>query len=376
MFVTRLRARAFHQYSIRLAHTVPARARQMGKKGRGPVAEEFLHLPPHPSASASSASVCDTHTHLLSTFAQYTMKYSPSSAYPTVHEFVRGVYCSDTPPPFIDGRAPFVPGSRHKIGPLVDVWCEAPVRKEWKELADSALTPEDRDNLWGGVEYYFVLGVHPHEARLYNDSVEGDILEAMKHPRCVGYGEIGLDYHYNNSPPEIQREVLIRQLRLAVLLNKPLTIHTREADQDIERILKAEVPQNHPIHVHCFTDTLALAVALLDHFPNLYIGITGVITYSTNQNTSEVIRHLATGRLNDVNPSPLRILLETDAPYMVPANLTPQSLGLKSGQKLALSHSGMIPWTAEFVANVAGEGWDTERVLAVARENAKAVYGI
>jgi len=104
MFVTRLRARAFHQYSIRLAHTVPARARQMGKKGRGPVAEEFLHLPPHPSASASSASVCDTHTHLLSTFAQYTMKYSPSSAYPTVHEFVRGVYCSDTPPPFIDGR--------------------------------------------------------------------------------------------------------------------------------------------------------------------------------------------------------------------------------------------------------------------------------
>lgn len=101
-----------------------------------------------------------------------------------------------------------------------------------------------------------------------------------------------------------------------------------------------------------------------------------MITYSTNQNTSEVIRHLATGRLNDVNPSPLRILLETDAPYMVPANITPQSLGLKSGQKLALSHSGMIPWTAEFVANVAGEGWDTERVLAVARENAKAVYGI
>lgn len=61
---------------------------------------------------------------------------------------------------------------------------------------------------------------------------------------------------------------------------------------------------------------------------------------------------------------------------MTPSNLTPQSLGLKSGQKLPFSHSGMIPWTAEFVAQVAGEGWDTDRVLTVARENARAVYGV
>ena len=101
-----------------------------------------------------------------------------------------------------------------------------------------------------------------------------------------------------------------------------------------------------------------------------------MITYSSNQNTSQVIRHLVTRRPNDANSSPLRILLETDAPYMVPANILTQTLGLKSGQKLPFSHSGMIPWTAEFVANVAGEGWDTERVLAVARENTKAVYGI
>ena len=72
-------------------------------------------------------------------------------------------------------------------------------------------------------------------------------LEALRHPRCVGYGEIGLDYHYNFSPPEIQREVLIRQLRIAVQFGKPLTIHTREADGDIERILKQEVPKNHPV---------------------------------------------------------------------------------------------------------------------------------
>jgi TatD DNase family protein len=115
----------------------------------------------------------------------------------------------------------------------------------------------------------------------------------MAHPRCVGWGEIGLDYHYDNSPREQQQEVLRRQLRHAVRLGKPLTIHTREAEEDTERILKEEVPKDHKvqssgldiplfcspysmqIHVHCFTDSPQFAQRLLDHFPNLYIGITG-----------------------------------------------------------------------------------------------------
>jgi TatD DNase family protein len=72
---------------------------------------------------------------------------------------------------------------------------------------------------------------------------------AMAHPRCVGWGEIGLDYHYDNSPREIQQEVFVRQLRQAIRLGKPLTIHTREADEDIERILKAEVPKSHKVRL-------------------------------------------------------------------------------------------------------------------------------
>ena len=103
----------------------------------------------------------------------------------------------------------------------------------------------------------------------------------------------------------------------------------------------------------------------------------GVITYSTNLNTTAVIRHLLSADDSpNNNPSVLRILLETDAPYMVPANLKPQTLSLKSGQKLPLSHSGMIPWTAEFVANIAGGEWDANRVLEVSRANAKAMYGV
>lgn len=68
----------------------------------------------------------------------------------------------------------------------------------------------------------------------------------MKHPRCVGWGEMGLDYHYDNSPRDIQQQVFIRQLKQAVNLKKPLTIHTREAESDTERILIEHVPKEHP----------------------------------------------------------------------------------------------------------------------------------
>ncbi|KAJ7191663.1 hypothetical protein GGX14DRAFT_481237 [Mycena pura] len=232
------------------------------------------------------------------------------------------------------------------------------------------------------------MGVHPHQAKHYTDAVEADIMEAMAHPRCVGWGEMGLDYHYDTSPRPIQREVFARQLRCAVRLNKPLTIHSREASEDTERILKQEVPKDHKIHIHCFTDSPAFAQRLLDWFPNLYIGITGVITYSSNTDTSTAVRNMflpSSSGSTASSPSPrLRILLETDAPYMVPAPIynTPAfAAPEEKGKRLPLCHSGMLPWTAGFVAGLLrrlpgqGDGWDAARVMSVARENARAMYG-
>jgi TatD DNase family protein len=72
-------------------------------------------------------------------------------------------------------------------------------------------------------------------------------LEAMQHSRCVSWGEMGLDYHYDNSPRLIQQDVFARQLRHAVRLGKTLTIHTREAEKDTERLLKELVPKEHPV---------------------------------------------------------------------------------------------------------------------------------
>ncbi|KAL0056648.1 hypothetical protein AAF712_016745 [Marasmius tenuissimus] len=196
-----------------------------------------------------------------------------------------------------------------QVDAIVDVWCEAPVQRLWKEFADSALTEEDRRAKWGGLEYWFAMGVHPHNAKEYTDEIEREILEAMSHPRCVCWGEMGLDYHYDNSPREIQQDVFARRLRHAVRLGKPLTIHTREADDDTERILKEIVPKDHRIYVQCFTDTPEFAQRLLSHFPNLYIGITGLITFTTNLKTAQVIRHM---NPQPSTPSDLWILLETD----------------------------------------------------------------
>ncbi|KAJ8089492.1 hypothetical protein PM082_014746 [Marasmius tenuissimus] len=330
----------------------------MGKK-KSSITEDKLFLPAHPTSS-SSVSIVDTHTHLASTYETYRNKFK-TAKYETVYDFVRGMY---------EGK---------RVDAIVDVWCEAPVQRLWKEFADSALTEEDRRTKWGGLEYWFVMG-KLHNAKEYTDDIEREILEAMSHPRCVGWGEMGLDYHYDNSPREIQRQVFSRQLRHAVRLGKPLTIHTREADDDTERILKEIVPKDHRIHIHCFTDTPEFAQRLLSHFPNLYIGITGVITFTTNLNTAQVIRQM---NPQPSTPSDLRILLETDAPYMVPANIY-ASLSSLSGNRLPLSHSAMIPWTADFVSGVLkekegetdGDGWDSMKVLEVGRENARKMYGV
>ena len=97
---------------------------------------------------------------------------------------------------------------------------------------------------------------------------------------------------------------------------------------------------------------------------------TGVITYSTNLNTSAVIKHLSSNSSN-----PLRILLETDAPYMIPGNIYKTLPDLKSS-RLPLCHTGMLPWTAEFVAQEAGEAYDGDRIMREARDNARIVYGV
>ena len=124
----------------------------MGKKKRPAIPDEqHLCLPPHPQATSYATPIVDTHTHLLSTYAKYRSVY-PSAKYDDIFKFVRGVYGA------AEGEGTHGDAPKHRTAAIVDVWCEAPVTKEWKELADSALDATARRETWGGVEYWFVMG--------------------------------------------------------------------------------------------------------------------------------------------------------------------------------------------------------------------------
>ena len=156
-------------------------------------------------------------------------------------------------------------------------------------------------------DVYFTVGTHPHEAA---SAGAGDVA-AMRafagHPKCVGIGEAGLDYHYNFAPPEVAKRVFRGQIALARELMLPLVVHTREAEEDTAAILKEEMGQGRFAGVmHCFTGSRALAVTALDL--GLVISFSGVVTFKKSENLRALARDV-----------PLdRILIETDAPYLAP----------------------------------------------------------
>ncbi|KAK7878775.1 hypothetical protein WMY93_030935 [Mugilogobius chulae] len=170
-----------------------------------------------------------------------------------------------------------------------------------------------REGIWEGLlaedMVWGAFGCHPHFAKDYSNTQERNILAAMRHPKAVAFGEIGLDYsHKNSTDSSQQKKVLERQLNLAVAMKKPLVIHCRDADDDLLQILRKCVPRDYKIHRHCFTNEYSVIEPFLEEFPNLYVGFTSLITYSS-----------ATEARDSVRKIPLeRIVLETDAPYFLP----------------------------------------------------------
>lgn len=202
-------------------------------------------------------------------------------------------------------------------------------------------------------EVHGAFGIHPHDAKAYDGGLEARLRAALAHPKAVAWGEIGLDYHYDFSPREIQREAFTRQIRQGVSMGKPLIIHTREAEADTLEILEREAPRDWRIHVHCFTSSPAMAERLLALFPNLCLGLTGIVTFKNAQDLQAVAR-----------ATPLdRLLLETDGPYLAPVP--------HRGQP---AHPGHIPLIAAKIAELKGVSVDS--VYTAARENTRKIYGI
>jgi TatD DNase family protein len=155
---------------------------------------------------------------------------------------------------------------------------------------------------------YAAAGVHPHDARLFDESAAERLNQIVRSSsRVVAWGEIGLDYHYDNSPRDVQREVFAQQLRLARAARLPVIIHTREADDDTISILRAEWRDAERGGImHCFGGAWPLAAAALEL--GFMISFAGNITFKKAEPLREITRRVPLDHL----------LIETDCPFLTP----------------------------------------------------------
>ncbi len=159
-------------------------------------------------------------------------------------------------------------------------------------------------------ECRFAVGVHPHHAHHYAADPQGAAaivavrLEALPSARAIG--EVGLDYHYDFSPRDVQQAVFRAQLRLAKSRDLPIVIHTREAEDDTLRILAEEGGLALRGVFHCFTGDLAAAERALA--TGFYLSIPGVVTFPKAEALRAALAHVPADRL----------LVETDSPYLAP----------------------------------------------------------
>ena len=148
-------------------------------------------------------------------------------------------------------------------------------------------------------------GIHPHDAAQANEADFAELQALCGDPDVVAVGECGLDFHYDRSPRDAQREVFVRQLRLAKDLRKPAVVHTREADVETAEILARELGPDGGV-IHCFTSDWTAAQRYLAL--GMYLSFSGVITF---RNADAVREAALKAPLN-------RILVETDCPFLTP----------------------------------------------------------
>ena len=156
-------------------------------------------------------------------------------------------------------------------------------------------------------DVFFTVGTHPHQAHLDPEVPADAIVELARHRKCVGIGEAGLDYHYDQAPRDVASRVFRTHVAAARISGLPLVIHTRDADDDTAAILGDEMGKGaFKALLHCFTAGPALARTALDL--GLSISFSGVLTFKK----SEALRAIAASVPLD------RLLIETDAPFLAP----------------------------------------------------------
>ena len=196
---------------------------------------------------------------------------------------------------------------------------------------------------------YASVGVHPHDSKEMTDETAAELEKLLSHPKAMAVGEIGLDYHYDFSPREVQKARFHEQLELARRVKKPVIIHEREALRDTLDIIGGYRDLTGVFH--CFSGSWETAKIILDM--GWYLSFTGVVTFSNARRALDVLEKMPADR----------IMLETDCPY-----LAPEPMRGKRNSSL------FLPYIAEKIAGA--RGMSAEETAALTMENGKRFFGI
>lgn len=211
-------------------------------------------------------------------------------------------------------------------------------------LAEVRKLTEHADCIWG------TQGIHPHEAEHWSDEVASRVREGAQLPRMVAVGEIGLDYYYDHADRKAQARAFEEQLAIAIDLDLPIVVHTREADDDTRAILANVSGQlKRRGVIHSFTSSLELAEYCLSE--GYWLGFNGICTFRNADNVRAVVAATPVEQL----------VLETDAPYLTPVPYRGR-----------VNAPRFLPFIAEKVAEI--KGLDVEHLLHTAYNNSQALF--
>lgn len=199
-------------------------------------------------------------------------------------------------------------------------------------------------------DVYCMMGIFPTEAKNWHDGILDDIKELAKNKKVVSIGEIGLDYYWDKSFVDEQKDIFIKQVKLANELGLPIEIHDREAHKDVFDIL-VEYNKTSDVVFHCFSGSVEFARECLKQ--GWYIALGGVVTFKNAVKTKEVAKDVPLDRL----------MLETDSPY-----LTPVPFRGKENQP------AYVRYVVDEIAKL--KGIDVEEVIEATTKNAEMVFGI
>lgn len=203
---------------------------------------------------------------------------------------------------------------------------------------------------------YATVGIHPHYAKNAASNYQDALLELASHPKAVAIGECGLDFNRNYSPPEVQKQVFTAQLNIAAATQKPVFLHERDAFDTQMSILRAYRDKLAGGVVHCFTGNTEQILACLEL--GFYIGITGwLCDPKRGKNLRDAVQHLPLNRL----------LLETDAPYLMPKTLSGSA---------KRNEPENLPHILEQLAEILPDEHSAENIAKASYQNSVALFGL